>query len=155
LEELLMEYSGTLLLVSHDRSFLNNVATSTMVMEGEGEIGEFPGGYDDWVNQRQVKTPGVKPQITSTPEKPRPVKPLTLRKLSFKEEHELENLPLKIEKLEAEQEEIFSLLADINFYQRDPKEVAAVNSRSEILAQELLEAYQRWEYLEASQKENP
>ena len=155
LEELLMEYSGTLLLVSHDRSFLNNVCTSTMVMEGEGEIGEFPGGYDDWVAQRQVKIPGAKPQITPSQEKQKPVKPLTLRKLSFKEERELEGLPLKIEKLESEQEEIFTLLADINFYQRDPKEIARVNARSESLAQELLEVYQRWEYLEASKKENP
>jgi len=152
LEELLMEYSGTLLLVSHDRSFLNNVATSTMVMEGEGEINEFPGGYDDWVNQRQVKTPNSKAQMTSAREKPKSIKPLTLRKLSFKEERELESLPLKIEKLETEQEEIFALLADINFYHRSPEEIARVNSRSEAVAQELLEAYQRWEYLEASEQ---
>ena len=125
-----------------------------MVMEGEGEIGEFPGGYDDWVNQRQVKMPGAKPQITSVARKAKNYKPLTLRKLSFKEERELESLPLKIEKLEAEQEEIFTLLADINFYQRDPKEIARVNARSEALAQELLEAYQRWEYLEASEKKD-
>jgi ATP-binding cassette subfamily F protein uup len=60
-----MEYSGTLLLVSHDRSFLNNVATSTMVMEGEGVIGEFPGGYDDWVNQRPGPKPSsAKPKLT-------------------------------------------------------------------------------------------
>ena len=150
-----MEYSGTLLLVSHDRSFLNNVATSTMVMEGMGEIGEFPGGYDDWVAQRQVKKPNEKPQLTSAHEKQKPLKPLNLRKLSFKEERELEGLPLRIEKLEDEQEEIFSLLADINFYHKDPQEVARVNARSETLAQELLEAYQRWEFLEASKKENP
>jgi len=155
LEELLMEYTGTLIIVSHDRSFLNNVATSTMVMEGEGEIGEFPGGYDDWVAQRQVKVPGLKPQITSIEEKPKSQKPLNLRKLSFKEEKELESLPLKIEKLEAEQEEIFALLADVSFYQKDPKEISRVNLRSETLAQELLESYQRWEYLEASKKENP
>lgn len=155
LEELLMEYTGTLIIVSHDRSFLNNVATSTMVMEGEGEIGEFPGGYDDWVSQRQVKTPGAKPQITSAQEKPKPTKPLTLRKLSFKEKKELEDLPLIIEKLEAEQEEIFALLADVSFYQKDPKEIARVNTRSEALAEELLKAYERWEYLDASQKENP
>ena len=153
LEELLMEYSGTLIIVSHDRSFLNNVATSTMVMEGEGEIGEFPGGYDDWVAQRQVKDPKAKPQITSALEKQKPIKPLNLRKLSFKEERELESLPVKIEKLEVEQEEIFALLADINFYQKDPKEITRVNERSESLAQELLESYQRWEYLEACQKE--
>ena len=150
LEELLMEYSGTLLLVSHDRSFLNNVVTSTMVMEGEGQISEFAGGYDDWLNQRPVKTPSIKLKLTSVQEKPKPVKPLILRKLSFKEERELEALPAKIEKLELEQEEIFVLLADINFYQRDPQEIARVNARLEDLAQELLEAYQRWEYLEAS-----
>jgi len=155
LEELLMDYSGTLIIVSHDRSFLNNVATSTMVMEGMGEIGEFPGGYDDWVNQRQVKTPHVKPKITSSQEKQKPVKPLILRKLSFKEERELESLPLKIEKLEDEQEEIFALLADINFYQKSPEEIQRVNSRAEAVGQDLLEAYQRWEYLEASKKEIP
>jgi len=155
LEELLMEYSGTLIIVSHDRSFLNNVATSTMVMEGAGEIGEFPGGYDDWVAQRQVKVPGAKPQITATVEKPKQSKPLNLRKLSFKEERELEGLPLRIEKLEAEQEEIFAVLSDVSFYQKDPKEIARVNARSEVLAQELLEVYQRWEYLEGSKKENP
>ena len=66
----------------------------------------------------------------------------------------VESLPLKIEKLEAEQEEIFTLLADISFYQRGPQEVDRVNSRLEAVAQELLEAYQRWEYLEASKKEN-
>jgi ATP-binding cassette subfamily F protein uup len=125
-----------------------------MVMEGDGAIGEFPGGYDDWVNQRQVKTPGAKPRITSAKENPKFIKPLILRKLSFKEERELESLPLKIEKLETEQEEIFTLLADINFYQRDPQEIARVNSRLEAVAQELLEVYQRWEYLEASKKEN-
>jgi ATP-binding cassette subfamily F protein uup len=152
LEELLMEYSGTLIIVSHDRSFLNNVATSTMVMEEMGEIGEFPGGYDDWVNQRQVKTPGAKPRLSPSDEKLKPGKPLRLRKLSFKEERELESLPLRIEKLETEQEEIFVLLADINFYQRGPQEIARVNARAEALAQELLEAYQRWEYLVASQK---
>jgi len=154
LEELLMEYSGTLIIVSHDRSFLNNVATSTMVMEGEGEIGEFPGGYDDWVAQRQVKVPGAKPQITPSAEKQKPAKPLNLRKLSFKEERELEDLPAKIEKLEAEQEEIFALLADVSFYQKDPKEIARVNARSEALAEELLKVYERWEYLDASRNEN-
>jgi ATP-binding cassette subfamily F protein uup len=126
-----------------------------MVMEGQGEIGEFPGGYDDWVDQRQVKTPHVKPKITSSQEKQKPMKPLTLRKLSFKEQRELEGLPLRIEKLEREQEEIFILLADISFYQRTPEEIQRVNSRLEAVAQELLEAYQRWEYLEATKKETP
>jgi ATP-binding cassette subfamily F protein uup len=127
-----------------------------MVMEGGGVIGEFPGGYDDWVNQRQPpKSSTAKPKLAGTQEKPKSAKPLTLRKLSFKEERELEALPLKIEKLELEQEEIFALLSDINFYQKDPQEIARVNARSEDLADELLKVYQRWEYLEASRKENP
>ena len=103
------------------------------------------------LNHRIVNV--VAPCITSALEKQKPIKPLNLRKLSFKEERELESLPVKIEKLEVEQEEIFALLADINFYQKDPKEITRVNERSESLAQELLESYQRWEYLEACQKE--
>src|SRR5208283_4446464 len=97
LEELLMEYSGTLLLVSHDRSFLNNVVTSTMIMEPEGQISEFTGVYDCWVNQRQTRELGEnnKPRTTSLKEAPKFFKPVTLRKLSFKEERELENLPEK------------------------------------------------------------
>ena len=106
------------------------------------------------IGSTSVKSRRLMPNRRSLPckEKQKPIKPLTLRKLSFKEERELESLPLKIEKLEAEQEEIFALLADINFYQKDPKEIDRVNSRSEAVAQELLEAYQRWEYLEASKK---
>ena len=89
--------------------------------KAEGEISEFPGGYDDWVNQRQARRRMSNRSLRLLQEKQKPVKPLTLRKLSFKEERELESLPLKIEKLETEQEEIFALLADINFYQRDPR----------------------------------
>ena len=153
LEELLMEYSGTLILVSHDRSFLNNVVTSTIVLEGGGEISEYPGGYDDWLAQRppKVKPEPLKAKTNNPIEKP--PKPVVVRKLSYKEEQELKRLPAQIEKLEEEQAKLYEVLAEISFYQKDPKEVAQTQARSEALDAELLRAYERWEYLEASQKE--
>ncbi len=158
LEELLLEYSGTLLLVSHDRTFLNNVVTSTIVLEGEGVINEYPGGYDDWLSQRKPVVSPIKPkeknnpksQKDQTPELKEPIR----RKLSFKEERELEKLPAQIEKLEQEQEKLYAILSDISFYQRDPKEVAQTKARLEALEDEIFRGYQRWEYLEASRDED-
>ncbi|MCX5668678.1 MAG: ATP-binding cassette domain-containing protein [Candidatus Omnitrophica bacterium] len=147
LEELLLEYSGTLLLVSHDRVFLNNVVTSTMVLEGDGLINEYVGGYDDWLSQRKpaasalVKTKSVKEIM-------RPKIPVVARKLTAKEQRELDNFPSLIEKIEAEQKEIYALLADFNFYQKDPAEIAKTEARSEFLSNELEKAYARWEHLE-------
>ena len=147
LEELLLEYPGTLLLVSHDRVFLNNVVTSTMVLEGDGLINEYPGGYDDWLSQRKpvmpapVKTKPVKEIIL-------PKKPVVARKLTPKEQRELDNFSSVIEKIETEQKEIYALLADFNFYQKDSAEVAKTKARAEFLSNELEKAYQRWEYLE-------
>ena len=151
LEELLMEYSGTVILVSHDRSFLNNVVTSTIVLEGNGEIYEYAGGYDDWLNQRAVSKPlkVAKEKVFKDIEKPP-----TQRKLSFKEENELKSLPGKIEQLELEQEKLCELLGDVSFYQRDQREVDQATSRAESIVDELLEAYQRWEFLEASRKKD-
>jgi ATP-binding cassette subfamily F protein uup len=153
LEELLMEYSGTLILVSHDRAFINNVVTSTIVLEGKGEIYEFPGGYDDWVNQRQAlkKAPEAKSKENKTAIKLD--KPILQRKLSFKEQIELEKLPKEIAVLEEEQEKLFETLADVSFYQRDPKEVSSTQERADTVAAQLLKAYERWEYLEASRTE--
>ncbi len=147
LEELLMDYSGTLILVSHDRAFLNNVVTSTIALEGNGEIYEYPGGYDDWLTQRKVNTPQEKPKEKIIKED-EPKKPLARRKLSFKEQRELETLASKIEKLEAEQEGIYNTLADGNFYQKDPREIVRIKTRLESLEDELLKAFERWEYLE-------
>lgn len=149
LEELLLEYPGTLLLVSHDRSFLNNVVTSTMVLEGDGQVNEYPGGYDDWLSQR--KPAGPPPAVkTKVPKEIRQEKrkPEVPRKLSFKERRELDGLPARIEKLEAEQKGIYALLADLAFYQREPEEIQRARDRSKELSEELQRAYQRWEYLE-------
>ncbi len=149
LEDLLLEYPGTLLLVSHDRAFLNNVVTSTMVMEGDGMINEYPGGYDDWLNQRKVSVPQVKPKSKPVKEILKTAKPLTPRKLTYKEQRELESLPEKIEKLEAEQNEIYAQLTDITFYQKDPKQIAKTKARLAAIETELQAANERWEYLEA------
>jgi ATP-binding cassette subfamily F protein uup len=147
LEELLLEYPGTLLLVSHDRVFLNNVVTSTMVLEGDGLINEYAGGYDDWLSQRKPVTPApvkVKPAKKII----RPKVPVAARSLTPKERRELDNFPSVIEKIEAEQKEIYALLADFNFYQKDPAEIAKTKARAEFLSDQLEKAYQRWEYLE-------
>jgi ATP-binding cassette subfamily F protein uup len=148
LEELLLEYSGTLLLVSHDRAFLNNVVTSTFVLEGEGMVNEYPGGYDDWLSQRKPTVPQAKVRVKAAPKVSKHDKPVKPRKLSFKEIHELESLPATIEKLESEQEELYHLLGDITFYQKDPGLIAQTKLRSESIAHEILEAYKRWEHLE-------
>jgi len=146
LEELLLEYPGTLLLVSHDRVFLNNVVTSTMVLEGDGVIKEYTGGYDDWLSQL---TPVV-PPLKTKPAKEiiRPKKPVVARKLTLKEQRELDNFPSDIDTIETEQKQIYALLADFNFYQKDPAEIAKTKARLEFLSRELEKAYERWEYLE-------
>lgn len=147
LEELLMEYSGTLILVSHDRVFLNNVVTSTIVLEGEGEVYEYAGGYDDWLAQRQEKeSKAVKPAREAQAK--RQEKPADKRKRLRDEARELKCVVAQIQKLEKEQDELYALLADAAFYQKDPKEVVKVQVRSESVEDELLEAYQRWEKLE-------
>jgi ATP-binding cassette subfamily F protein uup len=147
LEDLLMEYSGTLLLVSHDREFLNNVVSSTLAINADGTVKETVGGYDDWLREQQLEAAppvAAKPvQEKGKPQKERP------RKLSFKEERELEGLPERITTLEAEQEQIHSTLADPEFYKNAGPEVARLNSRLEELDAELLASYARWEELEA------
>jgi ATP-binding cassette subfamily F protein uup len=149
LEELLMEYSGTLILVSHDRAFINNVVTSTIVMETKGAIREFPGGYDDWIAQRSVSALEAKTEVTQSTQSTKPVETPKPRKLSFKEQHELEMITAKIGKFEAEREEIYGQLADVTFLQKDPKQFAQTNTRLEALEEELLAAFERWEYLES------
>ncbi len=151
LEELLLEYPGTLILVSHDRAFLNNVVTSTMVLEGDGLINEYAGGYDDWLSQRHPEISSEPPKIKVKKEPIKKEKPIIPRKLTFKEQKELDELPLKIEKMEEEQKALYALFADLNFYQKSPEERAQAEARSEELSSELDKANQRWEYLETLQ----
>ncbi|MDN3510989.1 MAG: ATP-binding cassette domain-containing protein [Candidatus Jettenia sp.] len=147
LEELLLDYQGTLLLVSHDRTFLNNVVTSTFVFEGEGKVNEYIGGYDDWQRQSEgkkentlEKTPSKTESLRKQCERP--------RKLSFKEQHELEALPQRIEIMETEQQQLYQVMGDPLFYQKGKDEIANIKARVSSLECELAEAYQRWETLE-------
>ncbi|HEY6873263.1 MAG TPA: ATP-binding cassette domain-containing protein [Geobacteraceae bacterium] len=148
LEDLLLEYSGTLLLVSHDREFLNNVVTSTLVLAGDGEVREYVGGYDDWLRQSAAEAPAAPVTAKAAEAKPRP-KAEKPRKLSFKEERELEALPERIAGLEGEQEELHRRLADPEFYRTAGGEVARLNARLAEIDRELEEAYRRWEELES------
>jgi len=145
LEELLLDFSGTLLLVSHDREFLNNVVTSTLAFEGDGTVREYVGGYDDWLRQRPQ--PAAEPVAVKAVEKVRnrTEKP---RKLSFKEERELEALPEKIAALEDEQTTLHAQLADPDFYKNAGAGVAEINSRLAAIDEELEAAFARWEELE-------
>ena len=163
LEELLQSYKGTVFLVSHDRRFLDNVVTSTIVWEGDespGQWREYEGGYEDWKMQRdRAQTlraqaakaakskdtpPAVKSASVETAPAPAAAKP---RKLSYKEQRELDELPVRIEKLEAEQVALATLLADADAYTRDPKGVAVAQSRVASIDEELLAAMERWEVL--------
>lgn len=154
LEELLGDYSGTVLLVSHDRAFLNNVVTSTIVFEGDGNLREYDGGYDDWLRQRPDPAPRAEskpadPGKDQKPGEPAPAKPAKPRKLSYKEQRELEALPKRIEELEERQAELFALMADPSHYQQDGDAIADSKSELEQTQAELSEAYERWESLES------
>jgi len=155
LEELLLDYQGTLLLVSHDRQFLDNVVTSTLVFEGGGKIGEYVGGYTDWLRQRSGSSASSK---TETAARPKTVSPAPSpkagspdkkpRKLSYKEQRELEVLPGKIEALEAEQARLQAAVNDPQFYQQPADKISNTLTRLESVAAELAACYARWELLE-------
>jgi ATP-binding cassette subfamily F protein uup len=147
LEEMLMEYEGTVLLVSHDREFLNNIVTSTIVFEGAGRLFEYAGGYDDWLSQRGPVAPAQK-EKASKQEKPRQKRERP-RILTFKEKKELEALPALIEALEAERERLFEILADPDFYRNDGSRVVETKTRIEEIEKEIAQTYERWELLES------
>jgi len=148
LEDRLLEYSGTILLVSHDRAFLNNVVTSTIVFEGDGRLQEYVGGYDDWLRQRTVQDePLPKAPKEQKRKKDRP--PKEKQKLSYKETRELETLPQKIEALEEEKRLLMETVNSPAFYVgRDTIEINKAYDRLKVLELELDEAYGRWNDLE-------
>ena len=155
LEDLLLDFQGTLLVVSHDRTFLDNVVTSTLVWEGEGRWGEYVGGYEDWLRRREAE---VRSQATAaplsrrsapdTPEAataPVAAKP---RRISFKERQELEALPGSIEDLESAKQGLVDLMASPDFYTTRGGDVAATTARLAAVEAQLAEAYARWVELE-------
>jgi ABC transport system ATP-binding/permease protein len=145
LEEMVANYAGTLLLVSHDRAFLDNVVTSTLVFEGEARVNEYVGGYSDWLRQRvgtgAVKTPP--PAAASVPAAPK------ARRLSYKHQRELAALPEKIQRLEAEQLQLQTAIADPALFQGNDERGTAALQRLQSLAAELENAYSRWDALES------
>jgi ATP-binding cassette subfamily F protein uup len=167
LEEMVAEYAGTLLLVSHDRAFLDNVVTSTLVFEGGASVNEYVGGYSDWVRQRRTTSAKAKhsnqraaaatipaaartppldrvPEASATPPAAKP------RKLSYKDQRELEAMPQTIHGLEAEQARLSATIGDPELFRRNPADAAAAVRRLQTVEQELEAAFARWEALESA-----
>jgi ATP-binding cassette subfamily F protein uup len=153
LEEMVSEYAGTLLLVSHDREFLDNVVTSTLVFEGQGRIHEYVGGYGDWMRQRRTRPPPVPGArvVTSGREKATAAAPAgpKPRKRSYNEQRELDSMPERIQALETLQGELQGALADPKFFRQSPAEASAALERLQSLVAELEAAYARWDVLES------
>jgi ATP-binding cassette subfamily F protein uup len=155
LEDLLVEYQGTLLVVSHDRDFLDNVVASTFVFEGDGHIGEYVGGYTDWLKEKEkeaARAAAAALAKTAAMEKPAATSPAAgkPKKLSNKEQKELAELPAQIEAIEAEQEKLGRKLGDPAFYQKESiATVSAVKERLDALEAQHAAAFARWEDLES------
>ncbi len=151
LEELVSEFDGTILLVSHDRAFLDNVATSTLVFEGDGMIGEFVGGYSDWVAQKGTGSTGFRSTRRSEkpPKTPRRPPANKSRKLGYNDKRELEALPARIEALESEQTQLQQATRDPGFYRQDKETITSALNRLDSIGADLETAYARWEELDA------
>ena len=145
LEELLVEFDGTLLLVSHDRTFIDNIVTSTLVFDAPGEVNEYVGGYEDWLRQRPVvdSEPKKVSSPATRPNKPRP-------QVSQQDRKELKVLPRKIEKLECEIEQLHQRFADPEFFQQDPQLITEAQKQLAQYEKSLEELFERWEILEGS-----
>ncbi len=161
LEEQLVQWPGTLLLVSHDRVFLDNVVTSTIVFEGEGHIEEYVGGYADWLRQRRRAEEASGPSRDGVPPSARPASPganapddspKAPRKLSYKEQRELDALPHRIEALESEHGELQAAIASPEFYKEGADAIAKTLARAGEVEQQLLDAYARWDELDSRSK---
>ncbi|MFK2877551.1 ATP-binding cassette domain-containing protein [Rhodanobacter hydrolyticus] len=148
LEELLAGYQGTLLLVSHDRAFLDNVVSSTLVLEGEGRVAEYVGGYSDWLRQRSAAAASA-PTTAAKSQTPAPTPaPEAKRKLSYKDQRELEQLPMRIEQLEADIAARGEAMNDPSFFQQDSAAIVKANESLAKLQHELESAYTRWAELD-------
>jgi ATP-binding cassette subfamily F protein uup len=155
LEQLLEEYDGTVFLVSHDRTFLDNVVTQVVVAEGEGIWKEYVGGYADWerVSRTSQSTSAKEASKTAVKTKELAAEPTSkAKKLSFKEQRELEQLPQQIAALEAEQATLTERLADANLYSKEPAEAQKLSERFAEIDQLLMDSLERWEIIEAKTK---
>ena len=150
LESYLVEWPGTLLLVSHDRAFIDHVVTSTLIFEGDGRLQEYVGGYEDWLRQRTHSQSAI-----DNRESPRPAKRSAAenargrKKLSFNEQRELDELPRAIEQFEAEQEQLQARIASPDFYKEPPDAITNALARVDELKVLLHDAYARWDLLDS------
>jgi len=151
LEDLLVEFDGTVILVSHDREFLDNVATSVLAIGPDGTVTEHVGGWTDWKREMEARRLAAVAKEKAKPAGPAsstgPSSTAAVRKLSYKETRELAELPDRLEKLEAEQVALGETIADPSFYRKPADEIAAANSRLDALARDIAKAYARWEEL--------
>ena len=152
LEEILLEFAGTLILVSHDRAFLDNVVTSTLIFEGDGVISEYTGGYEDWIRQRDAK------KVIHFREIPAPPKPVPVvviakgTKFLKKEARELEELPEQLEKMETEVSALNEKMWDPELYKSEPGKLPILKAELTALEDRIRIGYARWEELEAKRK---
>jgi ATP-binding cassette subfamily F protein uup len=154
LEALLIDWPGTLLLVSHDRAFIDHVVTSTLVFEGGGRVQEYVGGYADWMRQRRHAEPAPTRRLRSATSgglAAVPVEPQR-RKLSYREQQELKQLPRTIDELEAEQQRLQTTVADPGFYKESAETIHQTLARLDTLQQSILDGYARWDELDARAK---
>ncbi|WP_028357731.1 ATP-binding cassette domain-containing protein [Brackiella oedipodis] len=158
LEQLLQEFDGTVLLVSHDRAFLDNVITQTIAYEGDGRWHDYVGGYQDWLQQRQDQAPtqSSKSQSNSTPKAAAPKakgdKPKRASKLSPWEAEELQQIPEKIAAIEQEQERLGQALSDPDLYNEGPDKAQALQAQLQALEEQMTQLFARWEALESKEK---
>jgi ATP-binding cassette subfamily F protein uup len=149
LEELLLEFGGTVLLVSHDREFLNNVVTSTLVFEGDGKVADFVGGYDDWIRQREIDPFSEAPTRNDVAVKSSVVDQKKPAKLGYKDQRELDRLPEKIERLEMEVQRLTDEMSTSGFFQQDKSVIVETQLALETASNDLDVCYKRWEELES------
>ena len=154
LEELLEDYSGTVFLVSHDRTFLDNVVTQVIASEGDGVWREYVGGYSDWerVRANMQSAAKTKVEVKAVEVQAPAAAPAKAKKLSYKEQRELDELPKMIAQLESEQKQISEQLADPDLYKKGPDEAVRLNARFAVIDGLLLENLERWEIIEARSK---
>jgi ATP-binding cassette subfamily F protein uup len=157
LEAQLVAWPGTLLLVSHDRVFLDNVVTSTLVFEGGGRVAEYVGGYEDWVRVKRAAASAERQAAAAAPVGPSADAPKAAppggapgrRRLSYKEQREFDQMPARIEGFEAEQDALQRAVAAPGFYKEAPDAIRAALARLEELQLELVSAYARWDDLDS------
>ena len=149
LEAQLVEWTGTLLLVSHDRAFLDNVVTSTLVFEGDALVKEYVGGYEDWQRQRSSTASAPRSPDATAPASRRSADARPTKKLSYREQRELDELPARIEAVEAEQRTLGATIADAAFYTCSPDEIATTIAQFEALERNLRDLYARWDSLDS------